>query len=161
MQSFVIRQAEVADLVSISELDKRAFEAELGQDAYPLAVFRQFFDLAPSLMVVATGLPGTLVGYACGGIGMDRTTAWVLAEAVEFGSRRQGVGRSLVVELLGRMRAGGAIRCRLTVAPQNTPAIGLYRKVGFGKVGEKGDYFGIDKSRLIFEADLIPAVRFR
>lgn len=48
--------------------------------------------------------------------------------------RRTGVGRRLVAELVGAAERTGLAGCLLRVAPDNAPALGLYRAAGFAEV---------------------------
>jgi len=51
--------------------------------------------------------------------------------------RRSGVGRLLVMELVGVARATGLADCFLRVAPDNVAALQLYRSAGFTDVDQE------------------------
>ena len=48
--------------------------------------------------------------------------------------RRSGLGRALVAQLVAAATATGLSACLLRVAPDNAPAIALYRATGFAEV---------------------------
>jgi ribosomal protein S18 acetylase RimI-like enzyme len=48
--------------------------------------------------------------------------------------RRSGLGRALVAQLVAAASATGLSGCLLRVAPDNAPAIALYRAAGFAEV---------------------------
>ena len=51
--------------------------------------------------------------------------------------RRQGVGRRLAAETIGKARAAGMDRIELEVFASNAPAVALYKKLGFVLEGTK------------------------
>ncbi|MDP4118198.1 MAG: ribosomal protein S18-alanine N-acetyltransferase [Bacillota bacterium] len=55
--------------------------------------------------------------------------------------RRQKVAEKLLDELVGREKKDGAESITLEVREGNIPAIGLYKKFGFEKVGMRKDYY--------------------
>jgi ribosomal protein S18 acetylase RimI-like enzyme len=142
----VLRLGRVDDLRGLAALDARAFEGLDGDDPYGYGSFRQFFDLFPDLLVVAEE-DGMLAGYALGALGSD--CAWILGVAVEPSAQRAGTGRAVTEALLERMRAPGVTEVRVTVHPDNAPALGLYRALGFEHERSEPDYFGEQKPRVV------------
>ncbi len=55
--------------------------------------------------------------------------------------RRSGIGRALLLKLLARARGAGMERAYLEVRPSNGPAIALYEKTGFERVGLRRGYY--------------------
>lgn len=55
--------------------------------------------------------------------------------------------------LLDKMRKAGAKKCFLEVRSRNTPAISLYEKCGFKRVGLRKKYYG-DDDAAVMEAEL-------
>lgn len=73
---------------------------------------------------------------------------WVLDEAeiltiaVSQDVQRGGIGFALVDEALRRLHAMRIAALFLEVEEGNQPALGLYRKMGFKKVGQRDNYYG-------------------
>ena len=60
---------------------------------------------------------------------------------VDSAVRRQGVGAALIRELAVRAKEKGAIRFHLEVRASNTPAIALYKKLGFVETTRRRGYY--------------------
>jgi ribosomal-protein-alanine N-acetyltransferase len=56
-------------------------------------------------------------------------------------SRRCGVARALIGDLILRARAGGVHRLLLEVAADNTAALALYEAIGFSRLGIRRRYY--------------------
>lgn len=67
--------------------------------------------------------------------------AEVLTIAVAPGARRQGLGRRLLSQALGRAAALGAEAAFLEVAEGNRAARALYARAGFAEVGRRRGYY--------------------
>lgn len=83
---------------------------------------------------------GAVVGHAFLEALTLASTAHVvrLTIAVHEGHQRQGVGRALMNELLAWARSNPAVeKVELQVRSSNTPAIELYRSLGFVEEGRK------------------------
>lgn len=61
--------------------------------------------------------------------------------AVSPAYRRQGVGEGLVNALVADLASRGAHILTLEVRISNSPAIALYRKLGFAQVGYRPNYY--------------------
>lgn len=59
-------------------------------------------------------------------------------------ARRKGYGLRMTQELILRARAAQAVRIMLEVRSKNTPAISLYRKLGFAQDGLRRAYYHDD-----------------
>ena len=67
--------------------------------------------------------------------------AEILTIAVEAAFQGSGVGRALLSENLRQAANAGAKAMFLEVAKDNAPALALYRRFGFVKVGERAGYY--------------------
>jgi [ribosomal protein S18]-alanine N-acetyltransferase len=82
---------------------------------------------------------GELRGFALSRQAADE--AEILTIAVELTSRGKGVGRALLAETLRQAANAGARAMFLEVDENNAPALALYRRFGFVKVGERVGYY--------------------
>jgi ribosomal-protein-alanine N-acetyltransferase len=96
---------------------------------------------SPSTIGVAALDPSraTLRGFVVSRLGADE--AEILTVAVEPAMRGAGVGRALVGEHLRQAANAGARAIFLEVDEHNAPALALYRRHGFVKVGERAGYY--------------------
>lgn len=77
--------------------------------------------------------------------------------AVDPAYRRQGVAEALVTALAERLAEKGNESLTLEVRVSNTPAIGLYEKLGFAQVGLRKNYYRHPKEdALILRKQLRP-----
>lgn len=67
--------------------------------------------------------------------------AEILTIAVDRRKRRKGLGRQLMDEVSRRLYADRIDHLFLEVDADNAPALTLYRKMGFKKVGERKAYY--------------------
>ena len=68
--------------------------------------------------------------------------AEILTVAVSKDVQRGGIGFALIDEALRRLHAMRIAALFLEVEEGNQPALGLYRKMGFKKVGQRDNYYG-------------------
>lgn len=82
---------------------------------------------------------GEMLGYAVLMLAVDE------AELLDIGiarqHQRQGLGRSLLQQLLALARRAGMRRMVLEVRASNAAAIALYRSAGFERIGLRRDYY--------------------
>ncbi len=82
---------------------------------------------------------GRLRGFILSRLAADE--AEILTIAVEASSQGKGVGRALLSENLRQAANAGARRMFLEVDKMNAPAVALYQRLGFVKVGERPGYY--------------------
>jgi ribosomal-protein-alanine N-acetyltransferase len=89
---------------------------------------------------------GQLRGFSMSRLAADE--AEILTIAVEQSLRGRGVGRALLAETLRQARNAGARAMFLEVGESNAPALALYRRSGFVRVGTRPGYYRLkDGSR--------------
>ena len=93
--------------------------------------------LAPDCVNVVAWHDGDAIGHAT--LVPDGEDAYELAIFVLAAYQNAGVGTRLIEALLGAGREEGIDRVWLTVERWNTPAVNLYRKVGF-ESAESGSF---------------------
>jgi len=92
-----------------------------------------------------------------GGIALIRVTAdeaELLTIAVTRSARRQGLGRSLLMEAMGVAATFGAAAMFLEVGFRNTPARALYVATGFIQVGKRRGSYANGEDALVLRAPL-------
>lgn len=82
---------------------------------------------------------GKVLGYV--GSQSVPPEADVMNLAVAPESRKLGLGRALMCELMRRLRESGIDRLSLEVRESNFPALALYTKLGFFQVGKRPRYY--------------------
>lgn len=92
----------------------------------------------PELSLVAQA-GGKTVGFLLSSLIHDGSVL-ILDIAVEAGQRRRGIGRKLLENLLSKAALHGRRQVVLAVTMDNTPAIELYKKMGFREVSTFDQY---------------------
>ena len=82
---------------------------------------------------------GTVAGYV--GSQSVPPEADVMNLAVAPESRKLGLGKALMQELMHRLRENGIESLTLEVRESNFPALALYTKLGFVQVGKRPRYY--------------------
>lgn len=141
-----LREPTPADLPALAALERGAF----GEGGYPAFFFRQALDLWAPFFLVAEDEGGRLAGYALAAPAARGSEACLLSTGVHPEFRGRGLATELIEALLDRLDAAGIGAVWLTVHPAS-PAVRLYRRVGFEAVGEEADYFGDGEPRLRME----------
>jgi ribosomal protein S18 acetylase RimI-like enzyme len=147
-----LRPADVRrDLGGIADLLAEAFAGELDEAGWRILQEMRFWArLGWLLRVLEWFLPpgeafapgyvwvedGRIVGYTMVRRLRPGSGDWLIANvAVAEGFRGRGIGRALVSACLEYARASGARRAVLQVRADNTPALRLYRSLGFQEIG--------------------------
>ncbi len=125
---------EPSNLSEAAELEKLCFSAPwtvgmlLGELKNPLSHY-----------IAAVGDDGFLIGYA--GMQSVLDEGYIANIAVHPEYRRKGVACSLINELISYSLEHGLSFITLEVRESNLPAISLYEKYGFEKVGRRKNYY--------------------
>ncbi|MEM1884796.1 MAG: GNAT family N-acetyltransferase, partial [Candidatus Jordarchaeales archaeon] len=121
---------------------------------FPKYFIRLLLEHPYSIGLVATYL-GRIIGFTIGVIeGKGKGRIYTLDVLPEF--RRRGIGSLLLGKLEEEFAERGVVRCRLEVMDGNTPAIRLYSKMGYRKVGVVKNYYG-DRDGIVMEKILTPS----
>jgi ribosomal-protein-alanine N-acetyltransferase len=128
-----IRRFTAADLEALLPVEHEAYP-----DPWTQGMLRQEIDsLQSHFFVMHSG--EALVGY--GGFWLLLDEAHVTKVTVAAPWRGQGLGAYLMRHLLHTARANGAETMRLEVRESNQPAIALYERLGFARVGVRKGYY--------------------
>jgi RimJ/RimL family protein N-acetyltransferase len=124
-------------------------KAELGViSSLKLERVERFLEPVADIVAAVSRRPAyALVGIESGGAlagffvvhpdRRDRACWWIGWLALDIAWQGGGLGRAALAAALARLRSvAGCRRVRLLVAPDNAPALRLYRRAGFRTVGE-------------------------
>lgn len=117
-------------------------EKESQASAWSEQSFRNELGHKHGIFIVATK-GDKVLGYAGAWILVDE--AHITTLAVKPETRKQGLGKLLMEELLKRSVQQGATCSTLEVRVGNVAAITLYRKIGFVESGIRKDYYPDNK----------------
>lgn len=119
-----VRDAESQDLRSVYKIAQDSFK-----DPYPLRLIRHIHSTDPEGFLVAE-VGESVVGYIIGVVRWGNV-GHILAIAVDKSHRREGVGTSLMINALERLRKHGASQVKLEVRASNEGAQKFYEILGF------------------------------
>lgn len=118
--------------------DAARMERECFGETITAESFCRFADAPANHYFCAVGATGTLLGY--GGISLVADEAEIITVAVSPAHRRQGIAQALMEHML-RLAADASASVYLEVRASNTPAIELYRSLGFAGTGVRKNYY--------------------
>ena len=122
-----------AHVPQIAELERATFSAPWVEDAV-----RAELDNPLSLWLVAADGEDVL-GYVGSQTVFEDTD--ILNVAVKPAARRRGIAETLLRALEQRLILNGAQRITLEVRISNAPALALYEKLGYVRVGLRRNYY--------------------
>lgn len=134
------------DAARLAELEKAAF-------VHPWSAGQLAAELAKE-GVLAIGLEedGRLAAAILCATVLDE--AELLRIATRPGCRRQGLGEKLLAAALAALRARGIVCLFLEVEESNLPAVRLYEKHGFERVGRRPAYYPSGAAALLYRRGL-------
>lgn len=118
-------------LAALAGIEKACFHAPWSE-----SMLRE--ELGKGLFLVAER-DGQAVGYVGCQTVLDE--GYITNVAVSPDCRRQGIGRTLIAELVSRARAQDLAFVTLEARASNAPAIALYEGAGFGRVGVRKNFY--------------------
>ena len=128
----VLRPMERADLKTIAEIDKAAYEFP-----WEYETFRDCFKIGYHCWVGERAR--TIVGYGIATVGAGE--AHIVNLCVSPNSQGKGYGRLLLQRLVEDAARFKATSIFLEVRPSNPNAIKLYHSMGFNEIGCRKDYY--------------------
>lgn len=133
-----LRAMAQADLPSVAQVER---------DSYVFPWNEQIFSdcLRVGYHCVVVDTPGGVAGY--GVLSMGAGEAHLLNLCIAEPLRRRGIGRNLLLALLGHARDRGIRDAFLEVRRSNRAAIDLYREIGFECVGQRRGYYQAHEGR--------------
>lgn len=133
--TFSIRDATLADLDAIMAIERAVFPI----DAWPEEAMRAELGTRHGRYLAAIDDAGTLVGYA--GLRVVGDQGDIQTIAVVPTSRRLGIARTMMVELLSEARRRRAADVFLEVRADNPSAVALYASLGFTELAVRPKYY--------------------
>lgn len=143
----------IIDKMSIDDLDsiKTVLQNEF-DEFWNYNVFKDELKNENSYYIIAK-LENNIVGF--GGIWKAVDDVHITNIVVRKKFRKLGIGNVILEHLIKIGRNIQNINSiTLEVNSQNTPAINLYLKFGFKKVGLRKNYYGLDENAIIMTLDL-------
>lgn len=131
-----LRSGTAADLGVVDAIMRRAFDPRYGE-AWTRGQCLGIMAM-PGVWLTLANIDGTTVGFAITRATSDEAELLLLATDPRV--RRNGVGGALLRSVLNEARERAIKYLFLEVRADNE-AIGLYRSLGFTKVGERRGYY--------------------
>ncbi|MDO5037946.1 MAG: N-acetyltransferase [Tissierellia bacterium] len=127
-------------------------EAAFGEDSFDVfTVVTQIYYGNIYLLREENDHPHIL-GLAAFTRGWDRDDLVYLSDfAISKDARGQAIGTQFLKQVLGEIKNQGFKTVRLTVEPDNDPAVALYKKLGFEIIDRVEDLYGEGAHRYIME----------
>ncbi len=141
-KNFQIREASLADLLQIIEIEARVFPDPWSETQLAFELSRQ--PAARNLVFVNSGQVG---GYLMSHVVGDEAS--IINFAVDIPLQRQGLGRRLMAGFLHRLQTAGIRVVVLDVAADNQPALDFYRKFGFREIAIRRNYYANGDNALV------------
>ena len=145
-----LRPMSVNDVEQVAALERTAFAGGV-HEPWSRSLFEDELAQPGRTWWVAHDR-GSIIGFAGAMLAGDALE--ILDVAVDSGRRREGIARRLLQRVAYDGHVLGAQTITLEVAASNEGARALYDGLGFGKVGERRDYYGHGNNALILSAEL-------
>lgn len=132
--NYEIRRMTLDDLEQVVAIDQVSFSLP-----WPPRSFQFELTDNEASRCWVTDLDGRIIAVLVGWFIVDEFHIATIATHPEF--RGQGVGRHLLLHVLGSAREEGAIRAFLEVRESNLIALKMYRDFGFVEDGRRAKYY--------------------
>ena len=129
-----ITEMSLFDLENIKDILISDFD-----DFWNYNILKEELESPISKYIIAKTNDGEIIGFA--GIKIIVDTADIMNIVVKKSWRNQGVGNLLLSNLISLCKNSNLSSLSLEVNEDNLPAIYLYEKVGFKKIGLRKNYY--------------------
>jgi ribosomal protein S18 acetylase RimI-like enzyme len=120
-------------------------------DRMNLHELKKYFELFPELIFKAMN-GDQLIGFACAGVDMYRTTGWLLFNNVLGSYQGNGIGKRLIqVRLDALQQIPEVSQILVTVNENNTPSLKALFAFGFQIERVEHNYYGPGKHRSLLK----------
>ena len=135
----VFRSMQLTDLDRICELEKQCFAVPWSRESFE----NDLLGYGPTGLHLVGEYKGEIITYSNTWMIIDEANLGNIAVAPEF--RSKGVGEAMLDFILARVVEQGMVHIYLEVRVTNEPAIRLYQKKGFRKIGVRKRYYRDNK----------------
>ena len=129
-----ITEMSLFDLENIKDILISDFD-----DFWNYNILKEELESSNSKYIIAKTNDGEIIGFA--GIKIILDNADIMNIVVKKSWRNQGVGNLLLNNLISLCKELNLVSLSLEVNEDNLPAIHLYEKVGFKKIGLRKNYY--------------------
>lgn len=137
MENLNIRKATIEDIVELKKLEAKCFDERIREN------FRFVLENKNYLYLVAF-FNKNIVAYAGASISYEQGE--LLSICVDSSYRKQSLATKILKELFYILKHTGVLKIFLEVNKNNTPALNLYKKIGFEFLSERKNYYGKDSA---------------
>lgn len=137
MENFNIRKATIEDIVELKKLEAKCFDERIREN------FSFVLENKNYLYLVAF-FNKNIVAYAGASISYEQGE--LLSICVDSSYRKQSLATKILKELFYILKHTGVLKIFLEVNKNNTPALNLYKKIGFEFLSERKNYYGKDSA---------------
>ena len=137
MENFNIRKATIEDVVELKKLEAKCFDERIREN------FSFVLENKNYLYLVAF-FNKNIVAYAGASISYEQGE--LLSICVDSSYRKQSLATKILKELFYILKHTGVLKIFLEVNKNNTPALNLYKKIGFEFLSERKNYYGKDSA---------------
>lgn len=137
MENLNIRKATIEDIVELKKLEANCFDERIREN------FSFVLENKNYLYLVAF-FNKNIVAYAGASISYEQGE--LLSICVDSSYRKQGLATKILKDLFFILKDIGVLKIFLEVNKNNTPALNLYKKIGFEFLSERKNYYGKDSA---------------
>ena len=130
---FSVRKMQKQDVPLVAELEKECFSSPWTEDGLGTEISN------PSAEFFVLETENTVAAYMGMHIVLDE--CYIANVAVKKAFRKRGFGKVLVENAVAVAKEKGCSFITLEVRVSNAPAIALYEKCGFEKIGERKNFY--------------------
>ncbi len=142
MENIIISDATTELVPQIAELEEQCFSLPWTE----AQLISQLPDERHEF-IAALDENGRVAGYV--GMMFVLDEGYISNVAVDSSLRRRGIGDALIAEMNSRAQKRGLAFVTLEVRESNAPAIALYAKHGYVRVGERKNYYDFPSENAI------------
>lgn len=133
-QEILVRPMELKDVDAVWDIEKLCFSLPWSRES-----FEQEMNSNDKARYIVAALDDTIVGF--GGMWFIIDEAHITNIAVHPDYRQRKIGEMIVKEMLRTAKESDIISLTLETRVSNTPAINLYKKLGFKEYGIRKGYY--------------------
>lgn len=137
MENFNIRKATIEDIVELKKLEAKCFDERIRENFIFVLENKNYLYLVAFFNKNIVAYAGASISYEQGEL---------LSICVDSSYRKQSLATKILKELFYILKHTGVLKIFLEVNKNNTPALNLYKKIGFEFLSERKNYYGKDSA---------------